>query len=286
MKKPTPLKELADSEINRQLNIANPEEKLNTPPLKRSITRSLSEVESRQIEWLWPGRLALGKVTLLAGDPGLGKSLISTDMAARISEGKSWPDGSEIKQGEVLIISAEDDPADTIKPRLEAANGDINKVKVLEAILTMSDDCVKKEFFDLSNGIKPLEEVLSKGSFKLVIVDPITAFLDKIKSHNNSDVRSALRPLTEVARSYQVAVLAVSHLNKGSEQPQYRVMGSLAFTAAARSVWIVIKDKNNLQRRLVLPVKNNLAPDTGGAGLHNCRKRKRASCGELGTKSG
>jgi KaiC/GvpD/RAD55 family RecA-like ATPase len=264
MKKPTPNKGLADSQNNAQQNIANPDQELNNPKLNHSITKRLSDIESKQVVWLWKGRIALGKVTLLAGDPGLGKSLITTDMAARISSGTTWPDGSDNNLGEVLIISAEDDPADTIRPRFEAANGDINKAIVIYAVLNNKGDSVKKEFFDLSNGIAALTEILTQRNIKLIIIDPISAFMSTVDSHNNSKVRSALRPLAEIAKKHHTAVLAVSHLNKGGDQPQYRVMGSLAFTAAARSVWIVVKDKNDPQRRLVLPIKNNLAPDTGG----------------------
>lgn len=264
MKKPTPNKGLADSQNNAQQNIANPDQELNNPKLNHSITKRLGDIESKQVEWLWQGRIALGKVTLLAGDPGLGKSLITTDMAARISSGTTWPDGSDNNPGEVLIINAEDDPTDTIRPRFEAANGDLNKVSVVQAVLRMTDDGVKPFFFDLSNGINALAEILIKRNIKLIIIDPISAFMNNVDSHNNTKVREALRPIAELARRHHTAVFAVSHLNKGGDQPQYRVMGSLAFTAAARSVWIVVKDKNDPQRRLVLPVKNNLAPDTGG----------------------
>ena len=247
------------------MSIEKSDQKINKNEFHHSDSTRLSEVKPEKVKWLWPGRIASGKLTLIAGDPGLGKSLVSIDIAARISTGNPWPDTSENQIGDIVLISAEDDPADTIRPRFDAAGGNPKKVRILNNIILKEQDGEKrKRLFDLKYGIVALHELMLKTKPKIVIIDPVTAFLEGVDSHKNSDIRKALRPLSELANKHKTAILAVTHLNKGQDQPQYRVMGSLAFTAAARAVWIVAKDKNSPERRLILPIKNNLAPDTGG----------------------
>lgn len=232
------------------------------------LTRRLSDIEAKPLRWLWRERLAVGKVTIDAGDPGLGKSLITADVTARITAGLAWPDGSGTPQrGSVIFASAEDDAADTIRPRLEAAGADVSKVFILESVFdTDSDGLPVERAFSLKRDIIRLDmEIKRIGDVRLVVVDPITAFLGDVDSHKNAEVRALLAPLKDLASRHEVAVLAVSHLNKGNGgNALYRVSGSLAFVAAARAAWLIIKDPEDEQRRLVLPCKNNLAPDVGG----------------------
>ena len=235
----------------------------------RAIVQRLSEIEAKPINWLWPGRVAKGKVSLIAGMPGLGKSQITASLAAIVTTGGQWPvDRGHCEQGSVLFLSAEDDPADTIRPRMEAASGDVGRVHVLHAIQDgySADGQERHRSFNLKEDIKRLELALVEiGDVSLVVIDPLTAYLGGTDSHNNADVRALLAPLSEMAARQGVAVVVVSHLNKGGAgDAMLRITGSLAFVAAARAAYIVAKDPENDSRRLFIPSKNNNAPDNGG----------------------
>jgi putative DNA primase/helicase len=232
----------------------------------RVILRPLAEIEAKPLRWLWPGVLPHGKLSMLVGDPGLGKSLITLDIAARVSRGSAWPDGTANEPGDVVLLSAEDDPADTIRPRLEAAGADISRILLVEAVevaTAAENKATRKRLFSLSEDLGRLAEALKDG-VRLIVVDPISAYLAGTDSHNNSEVRGLLAPLSDMAAQHDVTVLAVSHLNKGNGPAIYRTTGSLAFAAAARSVWACGRDPEDQSRVLVLPVKANLGPVDGG----------------------
>ncbi|QOJ18615.1 MAG: AAA family ATPase [Phycisphaeraceae bacterium] len=229
----------------------------------------LSDVQPEPVAWLWPGRFALGKLTLIAGDPGLGKSFLTLDMASRVSTGAGWPDhrGERITPGGVVLLSAEDAIADTIRPRLDAAGADVARIVALEAIRSVGDNGRESaRAFDLSRDLPALEAAIrSVEGCRLVVIDPVTAYLGGVDSHKNGEIRGLLAPLGAIAERHRVAVVAVTHLNKSAGGPAiYRAMGSLAFAAAARAAWAVAKDRDDPRRRLLLPIKNNIAPDTGG----------------------
>lgn len=241
-------------------------------PVHRSrmpVIVKLDEVKPERIDWLWNDRIARGKLTVLAGDPGLGKSFVTLDIAARISKGLAWPDRPDENHepGGVVLLSAEDGIADTIRPRLDAAGADVSRIVAIEAVSEQErSGKTRARPFDLTSDIESLEQAVHViDECKLVIIDPITAYLGATDSHKNGEIRGLLAPLSAFAEKYDVAVLMVSHLNKNTGGAViYRTMGSLAFTAAARAAWIVIKDDNDQRRRLMLPIKNNIAPDTGG----------------------
>lgn len=230
---------------------------------------NLADVQAESVEWLWHGRIALGKVTLIAGDPGLGKSFLTLDIAARVSSGSPWPDASTIKTtpGGVVLLSAEDGVADTIRPRLDAAGADVRRIVALQAVRrNYKEGPAKESTFSLETDIQALEDaILAVPGCRLVIIDPITAYLGATDSHKNAEIRGLLAPLSALAAKHSVAVLCVTHLNKSASGPAiYRAIGSIAFAAAARAVWAVTKDNDDPRRRLVLPAKNNLAPDALG----------------------
>ena len=225
---------------------------------------TFANIEPEPIAWLWRGRIALGKLTLIAGDPGLGKSLITAALAACVSKGYQWPvDGTHAPIGDVILLSAEDDPADTIRPRLDAAGADCNHVHILKAVFDEDDSA---RMFSLKKDVAALEEAIkSLPDCRLVIIDPVSAYLDGTDSHNNSDVRGLLAPLSDLAARFKVAVVLIHHLNKSAGgNAIYRTIGSIAFTAAVRAAYVVVKDKDNPERRLLLPTKNNLAKDSTG----------------------
>lgn len=217
-----------------------------------------SEIPERPIQWLWKGWIPLGKVTVLVGDPGLGKSLITTTIAALVSSGGNWPvTGGTAPEGDVIVLSGEDDAGDTIRPRLRVANADLSKVHVLDPIVSNGS------LFSIHDHITELEAQISKET-KLVVIDPASAFTGDIDSHNNTEVRALLFKLKMFAERTGVAVVCVTHFSKKANNPVYRVMGSLAWTAAARSVICVVKDNENKERRLMLHLKSNIANDSGG----------------------
>ncbi len=235
-------------------------------PGSRAVMRCLANVSPELIRWLWLGRIACGKVTLIVGDPGLGKSFATLDIAARVSTGATWPDGRPSISGSVILLSAEDDAADTIRPRLDALGADLSRIHILDGV--RSEDSETGEAVEravtLADTNVLAEAIDSVTDVRLAIVDPISAYLGTADSHKNAEIRSLLAPLAKFAAARGIAVVAVSHLNKGAGSAIYRIMGSLAFTAAARAVWVVAKDKDDETRRLLLPVKNNLATDSGG----------------------
>lgn len=232
-------------------------------PVGTVHTVCLADVESKPISWLWKGRIARGKVTLLAGDPGLGKSTLAWDIAARVSRGASWPDSSETSPAaRVLISSAEDALDDTVRPRLEAAGAKLENIHAIDSVATRSG----VRTLDLNGDMRALEQRVERlGDVKLLVIDPLTAFLGNTDSHKNADVRAVLAPLGALAEKYSVAVLAVTHLNKGQSDAIYRVLGSVGFVAAARTVWFVVRDKQQPTRRLMLQGKNNLGDASGVA---------------------
>ncbi|MBN2701177.1 MAG: AAA family ATPase [Methylothermaceae bacterium] len=227
-------------------------------------TRQFASIEPQEIQWLWPTRIALGKLTLFAGDPGLGKSMLSASLAAYVTTLREWPDGAECEHpGDVVLISAEDDPADTLRPRLDAAGADVSRVHLLEYIEEETKEKIKRRSFSIAD-VEALDGLMSKIKAKLIVIDPISAYLDGTDSHKNADVRALLTPLADLAASRGVAIVGITHLNKGGGSAMYRSMGSLAFVAAARAAYMVAKDPDEPERRLILPVKNNLGDDRTG----------------------
>lgn len=248
----------------------------------------LSDVTPEEVEWLWEGRIAIGKVTMIAGDPGRGKSFLTTDIAARVTTGRSWPDDRDSRQpvGSVIMLSAEDDLGDTIRPRLDAHGADVSKIAAIKSIRGSDALGEYKRTFDLSRDIECLRTAAAGlPDCRLITVDPISAYMGKVDSHKNAEVRNVLAPLAELAADLRVAVLAVTHLRKGEGAAIYRTMGSLAFVAAARACWIVADDPADRRRRLMLPTKNNLAPDVQGLAFriepHGANERP-AVCWEAG----
>ncbi len=239
------------------------------PPATGAVLRRLSDIPAEKLSWLWPGRIPLGKLTLLAGDPGLGKSFVTLDIAARVTMGTAWPDGTVNGQpGSVILLSAEDDAADTIRPRLEAAGADITKIHVLQAVRHIKDNGeTSLDHFSLQSDITALQDAaVVLDDVRLIIIDPISAYLGSTDSHVNSKVRGLLAPLAQIAQTLRIAVVLVDHLSKSNRPALYRPNGSIAFTAAARAVWFFAKSPDDPAQRLMLPGKINVAADQNGLG--------------------
>jgi hypothetical protein len=226
------------------------------------VSRCAADIAPEKIQWLWPGRLAFGKHICIAGEPGTGKSQLLIAIIAAVTTGGSWPCGEgKAPIGNVIILSAEDGPADTIVPRLMAAGADLDRVHVVSAVRIADGS---RRTLNLQNDLDLLERKIGEiGEVALVGVDPVSSYLGKVDSHKNSEVRAVLEPLSEMADRTRVAVLSVTHFAKAgaknTTKALHRFIGSIAFTGAPRAAFAVIEDAEQDGRRLFLHAKNNLA---------------------------
>jgi RecA-family ATPase len=222
----------------------------------------LSQMSVPCLQWLWLHRLALGELALLEGDPEMGKSLVTLDLAARVTTGRSFPDGSPGQAAaNVLLLNAEDSPA-VLKPRLEHLGADLDRVFFFQ---TDDDDPGPGPAFP--RDLDLLDHELARTRARLVIMDPVADFLDRtICSHSDQSVRRALHPLARLTAQHQAVGLLVHHLNKnGGKRALYRGHGSIAFAGVCRSAWLIAPDPGDLsaheeRRRVLAQVKNNYAP--------------------------
>ncbi|MDL2229535.1 AAA family ATPase [Treponema sp. OttesenSCG-928-L16] len=225
---------------------------------------TFSNIEPQPIEWLWLSRIAVGKLTIFAGDPGIGKSLAALFIAAMLSLAKPFPDGTPCRKGDTLILSSEDEPGDTIRPRLDALNADVSRIHYVEGRIT-KEGPTNIRVIDIEALRDAIDQVnMNNGNVEHLILDPLEGFLGGTDANKNTEVRKALSELIKLSREERFAILAIQHLNKGNASAAYRVGGSIAFTAFARSVWIFARDMRAPQRRVFLPLKNNLGADTIG----------------------
>jgi putative DNA primase/helicase len=227
----------------------------------------MQDVAPREISWLWENRFAAGRVTLIVGMPGCGKSFVTCDMAARVSTGNVWPDGTPCKQGNVLFITAEDDPADTIRPRLDAHGADVSRVHLLQGKLLPNDNGEDDEVcVSLQDVVLIEKSMLQIGDVRLIVIDPIGSFMGGgVDSHRDTEVRSVLTPIAKLAEQSGAAVVMVAHRRKGNTgSADDSALGSRAFVGLARSVWHLSKDIDDPERRLFLNGKNNLAKEQEG----------------------
>lgn len=243
-------------------------------------TIRFSEIPLKAVKWLWKERIAQAKLTVFAGPPGQSKSLLTLYLAARISKGDDLPCGEgRAPLGNVIIMSAEDDPGDTIGPRLQAAGADVSKIHHVVMVSEPSGE--GKRSFDLTKDIPLLKKRVDEiGDVKLIVIDPISAYFGtKLDTHKDAHVRAVLMPLKELAEATGAAIIAVMHLNKSnSKDAMTRVSGSIGFTGAARGAYLIIKDPSHEEQewdekydddikrvpRLFVPIKNNVGDDYTG----------------------
>lgn len=237
-------------------------------PKRRLIAHRASDLEPEKLVWVWPGRIPEGKLVLLGGPPGLGKSQLTAFMSAVVSNGGHWPcgEGSTLP-GDVIFMSAEDGVQDTIIPRLMAAGADRQRVHIVSA--ATKPDGTGRKTFSLKTDVDLLEDMARKiGTVKLIIVDPISAYMGGSDGNGNVETREVLEPLADMANRLRIAVVAVTHLNKGggggNQSALNRFAGSIAFVAAARAAFAVIEDPEDDERRFLLQAKNNLGKKCKG----------------------
>lgn len=215
-------------------------------------------IEQRPIDWLWNLRLARGKIALIAGDPGVGKSSVIADIVARSSAARMWPDAGFAPRGNCIILSAEDAADDTICPRLEIAGADMSHV----FLMRMAGKPGTRLTFSIGQDLPLLATAIEQlGDAILLAIDPITAYLgDRVDTHQTAAVRAVLEPLDAFAAYYRCAIFAVTHPPKAMQSKAINAFtGSLAFVAAARTAFVAVEEPQT-DRRLLLPVKSNVGP--------------------------
>ena len=239
-------------------------------PMRDSVVLTCgSDLTPEPYRWLWQYWLAMGKLHILAGAPGQGKTTIALAMAATITIGGRWPDGSRCAAGNVLIWSGEDDPADTLVPRLMAAGADRARCYFIEGARRDGEVVPFDPARDLGQLLEAIEKI---GGISLLVIDPVVSAVTG-DSHKTTEVRRALQPLVDLAAKCDCAVLGITHFAKGGQgtDPAQRVVGSVAFTAVARVVMVAAKVKaegDDKDARILARSKSNIGPDDGGFQYH------------------
>ena len=213
----------------------------------------MSDVQSQTVDWLWYPFIPYGKLTIIQGDPGDGKTTLILNIAARLSKGEGLDNDMKVTEPvKIIYQTAEDGLGDTIKPRLLAAGADCSRVLVIDDSdqpLTMAD--------------ARLEEAIVQTKAKMVVLDPIQGFLGaEVDMHRANEIRPLMKRVAVLAEKYHCAVILIGHMNKNSNgKSSYRGLGSIDFQAAARSVLIVGRVKDEPEVRVVCHTKSSLAPE-------------------------
>ena len=244
-------------------------ERVSKPPADGVVIERGSDLRIVPVAWLWRDWLARGKLHLLAGAPGQGKTTIALAFAATVTSGGRWPNGASCKPGNVLIYSGEDDPADTLAPRLLASGADMSRCYFVKG--TRIDGA--EQAFDPARDMDKLRQCIANmpGGIDLLIVDPIVGAVTG-DSHKNTETRRGLQPLVDLAAECRCALIGITHFQKGGQgtDPSMRVIGSVAFTALARVVMVAAKvqSEDDKPLRVLARAKSNIGPDDGGFEYH------------------
>jgi AAA domain len=225
---------------------------------RKPILDTVSEIEREEVSWLGHHRIPRGKITIIEGDPGQGKSFLTQALAAAVSLGFCFPDDERKEPENVIIMSAEDGAGDTIRPRLEDMQGNLEKIVLLRG---MTDEKGNEAFLTLAD-LDVIEKAIVQVSPALVIIDPIIAYVAGKDTYKASEVRSLLAPLASLAEKYNVAIVCVRHLNKGNMKSNYRGQGSIDFLAACRSAFLCGTDPEDPKLKVLCQIKSNCGPIT------------------------
>lgn len=224
--------------------------------------RCAADITAKPITWLWKHWIPAGKLTILAGNGGTGKTTLALGLAAILTAWGKWPDGAACaKAGNVLIWSSEDNPDDTLVPRLIASGANMKRCHFIDGITENGERLP----FDPAQDIPELHRAVEGiGGVALLIVDPIVSAVSG-DMHKANDVRRSLQALVDFGEAHKCAVLGITHFSKGGTEksPMDRVIGSQAFGALARMVSVTAKEEDST-RRVLARAKSNIAPDDGG----------------------
>lgn len=220
---------------------------------------TLADVRPVHLSWLWPERLPRGKLVVLDGDPSTGKSTLTVDLAATVTTGGTWPDGTRCEYpGDVLILSAEDDLASTIRPRLDAAGADVHRVHAITGRRLEDGTLMPPTLAEVAC----LEDVVHRFDARLLVVDVLNAYVPTgVDTHKDSDIRKVLSRLSALAERTGCTVLLLRHLNKGTgTNALYRGGGSIGIIGAARVGLLAAVDPDDDNQRVLAVLKSNLGP--------------------------
>lgn len=238
-----------------------PEFRAAARPKSGPIVHCMADIKPEKVVWLFENRVPRKNITLLVGDPGTGKSTFTIDLAARVTTGRGLPGEPEREPENVVYMTWEDGLADTVRPRLEAAGADLQRVQAISGAHEGEDE----RGLSFPQDLGYLESVVRKNNAALVIIDPLMAFLSsKVDSHKDQEIRRVMGGLARIAASTGAAILIVNHMNKASGGPAlYRGAGSIGIIGSARSALLFAKDpedKGETGLRILAPLKSNLGP--------------------------
>lgn len=235
-----------------------PEPPVTPPTGPVAVLTRLDEVVSEKVSWLWEGWLPRGKLVLLGGHPGDGKSTLTTAMAATLSVGGQWPDGSRVPVGGTIFLLAEDSLSDTVRPRLEQHGADLAKIRSLDTIRELDGS---QRVFSLAEHLDMLEDSILETGAELVVIDPLTAFMSSRNRNDDGETRDLLTPLGQLAERCHVTILCVMHVGKPGQAkrtPLQSFMGATAFGAVARQA-LAVHPISGGDRKLLAVIKSNVA---------------------------
>ena len=205
----------------------------------RALVRSFADIEATEVEWLWPGWLARGEFHLLGGYMGDGKSTLTAWLAATLSVGGEWPDGTRAPVTNTLLLLAEDNLKTTVKPRLVLHGADTARIQTIELV---RDERGNDRAFNLRDHVEVLRQTIIEYQIGLVIVDPLSSFMPRADRNSEGDVRDILTPLRSLQEQTGVAELGIMHFGKPTgtaRKPIQMLLGSTGFPAVARLVWMI-----------------------------------------------
>jgi predicted ATP-dependent serine protease len=222
---------------------------------------TMDQIKAEKVDWLWANRVPIGRITLLDGDPGSGKSTLSLEIASAVSKGAALPFGERPRApANVLLMSCEDGYSDTVRPRLDKAGADVSRIAIPNPGRGLSTTMLNASF---------IEQAVKELGPALVIVDPIVAFARGKNTDKANDVRELLSPLMSIAERYALACLVIRHFTKQVDaRAMYRGSGSVDFMAACRSAFIIVESNEESDLRVLAQVKNSLGPKSRSLGFY------------------
>ena len=225
----------------------------------RLVTQRASEVVTRPVDWLWEGRIPLGEYSVLVGHPSSGKSTLAAALAAHVSAGIPFPDGTRPAVGDVLFLSAEESAAKALVPRLRVAGAALDRVSIADIRLKCANH---SELFSLAEGTGPIEAALGEmNNPRLIIIDSLTSCTAGIDTFRTDAFGPVLADLAQLSERKNVTTLCLAHFTKAvTNGAMLRVLGSVAVVALARAVYMLARHPDDPKRSLFVPVKNSYAP--------------------------
>jgi len=225
----------------------------------RLITQRASDIETRPVDWLWEGRIPLGEYSVLVGHPSSGKSTLAAALAAHVSAGLPFPDGTQPAVGDVLFLSAEESAAKALVPRLRVAGAALSRVSIADIRLKRANH---SELFSLAEGTDPIEAALGEmNNPRLIIIDSLTSCTAGIDTFRTDAFGPVLADLAQLSERRNVTILCLAHFTKAvTNGAMLRVLGSVAVVALARAVYMLARHPDDPKRSLFVPVKNSYAP--------------------------